>query len=603
MRKEDWRYRNIEKKKAFPISRAVLLISLLVLAAGAFCGKKALAPEGDVILAQGGETRAVIVAGPEDRIAAESLQLFLETKYGVGLKIVLPSDMGRLGRKPLILVGTPETNSALARLSQTQNLAIDTLGEDGYMLKTIRQRRKRILVAAGASKRGVFYAIGELKRYHLNEESETLSVPAVDIREVPVFKYRWLWTWDWRMEWAGTEPGGETMGGGTYTKKPETFLADYKACIDFISENGLNGLIIWGFLRDAHGGIASGQELCRYAEERGVRILPGVGTSGYSGYYFEGDHDYNAATWIRRHPELESRVTYEGVPVRECPCPSKPANKKWLADGARWLFKNFAIGGVNLEMGDFFVCRCPDCQKARSAIDSAEPDYFKDMAICLGDLIPEMRRISPDAWLSYATYTGFNKQMMAHPPKFIGMIPSDAICQWTLSAMMAAEDIPDPMTGSEKWPTDLEVPTAHSIGYLHWANKSTHTENDFFLRRLQAAASNSRRAGLEGMAIYGEMPDKDWNMALNYLAFREFCFHPDMTIEDFTAKRLAPLYGADLTDTLWKIIDLAKRARAEKDWAQMREAMRLANLASESCPVDARPQWRAVVDFFRKRAH
>ncbi len=595
--------KNHARKDVLRILAAVLAISVVIPAVGTFCGKRASAPGGEIILAQGGESRAVIVAGPEDSIAAESLQRFLETKYGAYLDIVLPADMERQGRIPLILVGTPETNSALASLAQTQNLAIDTLGEDGYLLKTIRRNGKSLLVAAGASRRGVFYAIGELKRYHLKEESGALSVPAADVREVPVFKYRWLWTWDWRMEWAGTEPGGETMGGGAYAKKPETFLADYKACIDFMSENGLNGLIIWGFLRDAHGGIASGQELCRYAEERGVRILPGVGTSGYSGYYFEGDHDYNAATWIRRHPELEARVTYEGAPVRECPCPSKPANKKWLADGARWLFENFAIGGVNLEMGDFFVCRCPDCRKARSAIDSPEPDYFKDMAVCLGDLIPEMRCISPNAWLSYATYTGFNKQMMAHPPKFIDMIPSDAICQWTLSAMMAVEDIPDPMTGLEKWPMDLKVPTAHSIGYLHWANKSTYTENDFFLRRLQAAAANSRRAGLEGMAIYGEMPDKDWNMALNYLAFREFCFHPDMTIENFTAKRLAPLYGIDLTDTLWKIIDLGERARVEKDWALMSEAGGLASEASKSCPEYARSQWRAVVDFFRERTH
>ncbi len=597
------RDRNHARKGALRILAAALVISVVTLAVGAFCRKKALTPEGDLILAQGGESRAVIVAGPEDKIAAESLQRFLREKYNARLDIEYPPDMERLGRKPLILVGTPETNSALAGLDRIQNLALEALGEDGYMLKTIRLKGKSILVAAGASKRGVFYAIGELKRYHLREESGTLSVPSADVREVPAFKYRWLWTWDWRMEWAGTEPGGETMGGGAYVKKPETFLADYRACIDFMSESGLNGLIIWGFLRDAHNGVAAGQELCRYAEERGVRILPGVGTSGYSGYYFEGDHDYNAATWIRRHPELESHVTYEGVPVKGCPCPSKSANKKWLVDGARWLFKNFAIGGVNLEMGDFFVCRCPDCRQARSAIDSPEPDYFKDMAICLGDLITEMRRVSPDAWLSYATYTGFNKQMMVHPPQFIDMIPSEAICQWTLSAMMADEDIPDPMTGSEKWPADLKVPTAHSIGYLHWANKSTHTENGFFLRRLQAAAANSHRAGLEGMAIYGEMPDRDWNMALNYLAFREFCFHPDMTVEDFTTKRLAQLYGRDLTDTLWKIIDLAERARAENDWSQMGKAMKLASSASASCPEDTKTQWRAVVDFFRERTH
>ena len=63
-----------------------------------------------------------------------------------------------------------------------------------------------------------------------------------------------------------------------------------------MAEYGLNGLIIWGFIRDSHGGVAASRELCRYAAERGVRVLPGVGTSGYAGYVFEGNHRYNAHT-------------------------------------------------------------------------------------------------------------------------------------------------------------------------------------------------------------------------------------------------------------------------------------------------------------------
>ena len=65
-------------------------------------------------------------------------------------------------------------------------------------------------------------------------------------------------------------------------------------------------MILWGFLRDTHGGVEASKELCRYASRRGVRILPGVGTSGYAGYYYEGKNEFNADTWLARHPELRA---------------------------------------------------------------------------------------------------------------------------------------------------------------------------------------------------------------------------------------------------------------------------------------------------------
>jgi len=571
---------------------AILAVSL------AACRPPA-AGNGRILLADKGRALAVIVAGPEDRIAARSLRAFIHRESGAEPEIVAPGEESGRPERALILIGTPRSNAAVDRAAREHGLNVtgEGLGDDGYVLKTVADAKTRLIVASGPEKRGVFYAIGELKNYHIRKDGEKLLALAADVREVPKFKYRWLWTWDWRMEWAGTEAGGATMGEGDYKKKPESFVADYKACLDFMSENGLNGLVIWGFLRDAHGGIAASREICRYAEERGVRVLPGIGTSGYRGYYFEGDHEFNAPTWIKRHPELESRVIYDGKFVPGCPCPSKPANKKWLADGARWLFENFEIGGVNLEMGDFFVCPCPDCEKARAAIPATEPDYYKDMAICLRELLPVMRAEAPDAWLSYATYTGFNREMMSRPPEFLKLIPADAICQWTVTGMMGNKDIPDPMTTLEGWPADLRPMAAHNIGYLHWANKSTSTGDDFFLRRFQAAAANSLRSGLEGLAVYGELGDGAPNMRLNYLAFKEFCFHPEMGVEEFTAKRLAPLYGGDQSAALWQVVDRLSGLPKDRRADAVGEALEVVDRAAAGAPVHARASWRALRDF------
>lgn len=578
------------------------LWGLIAFSFGSWQGCRASKPAGDLIpLVENGAPQACIVAGPEDLIAAASLQNFIKRESGAVLEIVPPGKEAGRRESCKILVGTPPTNASLADAARGHGISLDpeTLTEDGYILKTLPAPGGHLVLAAGTGKRGVFYSIGELKNFYLKNEPEGLYALRADVREAPAFKYRWLWTWDWRMEWGGTEPGGKTMGEGDYKKSPESFIKDFKSCIDFMSENGMNGLIIWGFVRDAHGGIEASREICRYANERGVRILPGVGASGYRGYYFEGDHEFNAPTWVSRHPELASNVVYDGKPVPGCPCPSKPENIKWLADGARWLFENFEIGGVNLEMGDFFVCTCPDCRRAREAIDPGEPDYYKDMALCLREILPVMRAAAPDAWLSYATYTGFDKEMMAKPPKFIGLIPDDAVCQWTLTGMMGDKDIPDPMTGLAGWPADLKPMAKHNIGYLHWANKSTSTENDFFLRRMQVAAANSARSGLEGLAIYGELGPEAPNMLLNYLAFKEFLFHPAMTIDEFSSKRLAPLYGDARIADLWKIIDgmsgLPEGKRAEAAAA----ALAVIQSASPDIPADAQENWKGLDAFLR----
>ena len=84
-----------------------------------------------------------------------------------------------------------------------------------------------------------------------------------------------------------------------------------------MSLNRIGGVTIYGFLRDNHGGVEAAQELCRYATERGVRILPGVGINAYGGIYWEGDHKYNLTTWLRQHPEL--RAVLEKRPAFHIP--------------------------------------------------------------------------------------------------------------------------------------------------------------------------------------------------------------------------------------------------------------------------------------------
>ena len=186
--------------------------------------------------------------------------------------------------------------------------------------------------------------------------------------------YRLLWTWDHSTNWALGYPGQVDWGvNNAYLKPPQAFLDDYMRLIDFASRNRLNGLIIWGFFRDAHGGIEAAQQLCTYARQRGVRLLAGLGTSFYGGFYYQGDHPFSAVAWLQKHPDYAARDPCGRRTDRLCP--SEPANQAWLREGVHWLFETFDLGGVNLECGDFMVCHCSRCRAQRAAMDGDDPSF------------------------------------------------------------------------------------------------------------------------------------------------------------------------------------------------------------------------------------
>ena len=488
---------------------------------------------------------------------------------------------------PVILVGSAASNPLLRRVSDALELDIDPAGltGQGYVTRTARHEGHDWVILAGGGRAGAIYAVTDLINWRLDHDGSNVSLAPTNTREIPRFKYRWFWNWDHRMDWGGEGRVGTLMGGGgTFSKEPEAFLVDSKRCVDYMAGHKFNGLILWGFLRDTHGGIEASQGLCRYAMKRGVRILPGVGTSGYAGYYFEGEHPYNANTWLTEHPELRS-VDKDGKP-RNAPCPSKKANQDWLDEGARWLFDTFDIGGVNLEMGDFFVCYCDDCGRARAAIDSDEPDYYKDMAISHSVTLETMRRLSPDAWLSYATYTGYTAEMTQDPPEFLAMIPDHALCQWTLTRM------------ARSWPTGVKPMARHNVGYLHWCNRSTHTEDDFYLERIRDICRNAAKAGFEGLDTYGELPPEWPNVELFYLAWEAFLWDPEMTIDRFVDERLGRLYGgADPARALLDIIPLVRTVKERENPENLVRARTLAESGRGTANPEGMPRWERLIAY------
>jgi len=58
-----------------------------------------------------------------------------------------------------------------------------------------------------------------------------------------------------------------------------------------------------------------------------------------------------------------------------------------------------------------------------------------------------------------------------------------------------------------RWPEGIRPPARHNLGYLHWYNTSTHTEEDFYLKRVRTICRQAAEGGSEGLDTYGELPD------------------------------------------------------------------------------------------------
>ncbi len=384
------------------------------------------------------------------------------------------------------------------------------------------------------------------------------------------FPLRYLWTWDHCTNWVLDDPGLVNFGwDNRYLKRTETFIKDYRRLIDHCRALGINGIVIWGFLRADHGGIDAAKEIVDYANERGVGIFPGVGTGSYGGFFYEGEHPYNASTWLKLHPELRTLNTdgaldADGGKPMEHFCPAKPENIKWLKEGIRWLFDTFDIAGVNLENGDLSVSHTPEAKAARAALQSDEPDAYKDQLLSYQPVLEEIRELLDEKMITYATYTGFlpkkaklegqGAAMSSECPLFATRLPEKSIAQWTITEMLRKDPLPlsawldegepDEVYDNPNWPRDLRPPTKRSAGLVHQGSECWHdTRYDVAVPYIKEACLRACRAGLEGMCIVGEVTSRHIPCALNYLAFSHFTRFPADSLRAFGQKTLAGEVG------------------------------------------------------------
>ena len=212
-------------------------------------------------------------------------------------------------------------------------------------------------------------------------------------KEEPAIKTRMFWTWDHSTEWALNVSGAQTTGASNeYTRPKGAFLKDYTSLLEWCSHHNVDAVVVWGLLRDSHGGLDAAKRLADVASKQGVRLLCGVGLNAYGGVYYQGNSAYSLDRHLEANPEL-SALDLHGNRMPYRACPSRPQNHEFIAGSLRWLFTNLPLGGVQMETGDYGVCRCGLCEKRRRHPVSAFS--WEDMALMYPLAAEAIRSVSP----------------------------------------------------------------------------------------------------------------------------------------------------------------------------------------------------------------
>lgn len=348
-----------------------------------------------------------------------------------------------------------------------------------------------------------------------------------------------------------------------YGKPPDGFLADYKRVVDYCSRNRIAAIVIYGFLRDSHGGIETAQDLCVYANERGVRIIPGIAIGAYGGVYWEGERQFNLAVWLKAHPQfaatMEKGVGFQlqdlsfplSFPKSDytvSACPSAPETMDWMTDAVSWLAETFEIGGINIESGDYGVCGCERCvarrghaaETSRRVSDHGDSWSHTDMAENFPRLFAAAAAKREDLWI----YCEMQWDNLLDPVAQAAQtkLPEGGIYQYTANKSfwrrLRTELQRDYVESLPTQPNVLRCQFA-----CQWNGDERTERYALNARSFADMARKGSSAGMRGLTVWGEPSPYHATVELSYLAFARFSYAPTLTWEEFLEEDAAPLLG------------------------------------------------------------
>ncbi len=478
----------------------------------------------------------------------------------------------------------------------------------------------RITITGGPFS-GVIYGTEELID-RAGADPARIEAPEGTTEQAPGLAYRTFWTWDHSTNWELSQVGQQEIGVfNPYGKPPSGFLADYRRCVDFCSRNRISAIVIYGFLRDSHGGVAAAQELCRYATERGVRILPGIAIGSYGGVYWEGDSRYNLATWLRANPRhaasLERGVGFQiadlafplNFPRSDytlSACPSAPETMAWMEEGVIWLTETFDLGGINIEAGDYGVCGCSRCvarraneaEAARRAREHGDFWSHTDMADNFPRLYRAAKSRKPDLWVYSEIQWDNLLDPVAHEAQ--RRLPHGGIYQHTTNRTYWGR-IQRELTREYVESLPMQPNVLRCQFACQWNGDERSERYALNARVFGEMATLCADRGMHGLTVWGEPSPYHAAVELSYLAFARFSWDPSLTWERFLDQDAAPLLGG--TDAASRFVAIAEELDANQHLPL--ERLRALRRAAMEHRADDEPgrRWLSLEDQLARRIH
>lgn len=431
-----------------------------------------------------------------------------------------------------------------------------------------------------------------------------------------------FWTWDHSTEWALNRPGAHTIGScNEYSRTTEAFVADYSALLQWCGRHGIDAVVVWGLLRDCHGGLDAAKRLCDVAAKERVRLLCGVGLNAYGGVYYEGDSRYNLEQHLAKHPELQSfdmggnplcfYIDPNGkrTPLRTSgalgprgfyqSCPSRRENQDFMRESLAWLFKNLPLGGVQIESGDTGVCQCKQCRDRRQHLPAPFSWYsWEDMALVYPLAADAIRSAAPDAWIVCETYSNptpdegpgrepaFGNPKPGHGDQCLARFPrgNGVFAQWVCDRFL--DDGP---TGL-KWTNEGRVSNVErrNVMRAHFSTYWSGYRGELAVQKIARMVQRSVLAGFDAISLFGETSPFQAGAELNYLAMADFGngVNPNAEVESCLERVGAPLLGG-----IGNARDFARFARLLENRNQIPAVLPSIYSRLVALPPDAARRW------------
>jgi hypothetical protein len=373
-----------------------------------------------------------------------------------------------------------------------------------------------------------------------------------------VINLRLLWTWDHCAQWTAARAGVHDWGASNeFSGNAEDFVREYSLLLRWCGQHGIDGVVVWGLLRDGHGGVEAAKRLCEVADAAGVKLLAGVGLNAYGGVYYEGASEWSLDQHLNKYPELYARRADGQRHIFQMPgnapqpfrhaCPSRPENMEYCLDGLRWLMETVPLAGVQVESGDTYVCECSLCRERRQNPISSQS--WDDMAMFYGPAAEAVWSVRPGATVILETYShpqpvadgttpGFGGGSPPWAPECVAQFPRGAYVQWVADYFSAPRN-PVP------WTTRAPEGFAGNIMRAHLATWWMARGEEVAVDWLALLAQQSLAHGFDGLSIFGEKSPFRTGCELNYLALADYgsAANPEADLASFLTRVAAPLLG------------------------------------------------------------